>query len=482
MTRRERAIRDRFWLKIHRFAVTRSLKDKLAERCDLTDRQREFCCYIQNKVLRETREEPNQFANIGAKYWEDKCGGGYRRWVDLLVGLGELHLNPHYRKGTDADPGFTMSYRVPLAALESGVTKIDFTRKATSIKDQTDLDQANDIIRFVHRCCSRLTIPETLVDIPEPVRDAAAHEFSRRVFWGDFNIRYGEKGHRLYHSIIEMPKEARANLVWKTEGGPPLFEYDIKSCQPVLLLPLFSNPLEKAKYSLLLDSDIYTRIRDSMGGCEDRDGMKIQFMIYTNSMDRDVAGKRGVVRRFFERHFPIFSREVLDLRSDMAAYLQQQESKIMVQALGRFCMEKDYFWIPCHDGWLGIEQDEGDILKKVGEAFLQATGYPVRIERTGLADGNSKRVDWCYGSYVRSEPTSTPSPEYRKSAEDWFSSLPKHPEPNAETLKKRQDARQRQKEAFRDERLRDREAEDLRRQAGPLWTAHKAGLEGDKAA
>ena len=64
-------------IRMRLFAITNSLARKLTEHPELADRQREYCCYIQNKVLRETRERPELYANIGAKYWDDKCGRGY---------------------------------------------------------------------------------------------------------------------------------------------------------------------------------------------------------------------------------------------------------------------------------------------------------------------------------------------------------------------------------------------------------------------
>lgn len=490
MTRSERFIKDRAWLKVHRFAITNSLKNHLAEATYLSDWDREYLCYIQNKVLRETRKTPDLYANIGAKYWEDKCGGGYGRYIRQLEDWGELLVNYSYRVTTESKKGFPMSYMVPFVVWESGVTVVDFKRRASAIKDHTDWSKADDIVRHVHGCCSRLTVPKTLIEVTDPIRDSAAHEFSRRVYWGDFNIRYGDSGRRMFHSIIEMPKTARANLVCK-EGGPPLFEYDIKSCHPVLLLPLFSDPLEKEKYSLLLDNDIYSTIRDAMGIAEDRAGIKIQFMVCTNSTDRYVGGKRGLIYQFFQEYFPVFTREVLDIRSDLAAYLQQQESQIMVQGLGRLSLEKNLFWIPCHDGWLGTEEGEGEIIKKVAEAFYQATGYRVRIEKTPLQNIStytSRSIilgEGCvYGSYVRIEPTIPPS-DYRKSAEEWFTALPKHPKPDAETEKKWQEARQNRKLAFRDHGRRGREAAKLRRlapRARPLWDQLMGGGKVGKAA
>ena len=477
MNRSERFIADRAWLKIRRFAITGSLKSKLGESAGFTDREREFICYIQNKILRETRKCPAYWANVGAKYWEDKCGGNYRRWIDVLIGWGELEVNTdertgkeRYSTGTGTGDGWPKSYRVPFSARASGVTKIDFRHRANRTKDRTDLKTADDIIRHVHKCCSLLTVPKTLVDILDPISDSAAHEFSRRVYWGDFNIRYGDKGGRLFHSVIEMPRKARANLEWK-KGGSPLFEYDIKSCHPVLLLTLFSDPLERERYSVLLDNDIYTTIRDVMGVPEDRDGVKIEFMVCTNSTDRYVAEKRGFVYQFFKTQFPIFTREILDLRSDLAAYLQQRESEIMVQQLGRLCSERDIFWISCHDGWMGIEAGEVEIIRAVAESFHRVTGYPVRIEKTELGTGLCTTVFGMgggYGSYVRIEPTFSTS-DYRKSALEWFANLPKHPEPDASTLKKRREARENRQLGLRGHRRRLAESERLGKKARPLW-------------
>jgi hypothetical protein len=486
MTRSERFRKDRCWLKIRRFAITNSLKANLTEATMLTDWDRECLCYIQNKVLRETRKSPALYANIGAKYWKDKCGPGYKPFIDMLEQWGELNVNDKYHHGEDGKPAFTMSYMVSFSAWASGITKIDFRRRPTPMKDKTELKEADEVIRYVHQCCSRLTISESLVDIEEPIQDAAAHEFSRRVFWGDFNIRYGDKANRMYHSIIEMSKKARANLMFKG-GGPPLFDYDIKSCHPVLLLPLFSDPWEKARFSVILDNDVYLTIRDVMGVPVDRDEMKIQFVVCTNAIDRDVAGKRGAAYQFFSEHFPVFTREVLDTRSDLAAYLQQQESQIMVQELGRFCIGRNLFWVACHDGWLGIEEGEREILEKVGDAFFQATGYSVRIKKTALMDStfnctyNIKGEGGVYGSYLGGEHTFGSS-DYKKEAEDWFANLPRHPEPDAETLKKWQEASESRRQAFRDHKRRGVESDQLRRKARPLYYQLMGGSKAVKAA
>jgi len=256
--------------------------------------------------------------------------------------------------------------------------------------------------------------------------------------------------------------------------------------------------LERAKYSVLLDHDIYSTIRAVMGICEDREDIKVQFMVCANSTDPPAIGQQGPVYQFFLKFFPVFTREVLDVRSDLAAYLQQQESNIMVQELGQLCIEKRCFWIPCHDGWMGTETGEAEIIDRVVKSFYQTTRYIVQVERKTLGKENSSTIlptpysfpnayttpttttsittlfnknktqGGEYGSYVRVEGTITPS-DYRKSAEEWFQQLQKHPDPDPETLRLRAQGRENRKQAFRDHRRRGREAEKMRQHALPLW-------------
>jgi hypothetical protein len=44
----------------------------------LTEEEKEWLAYIQNKVLIEGRKNPTMWANVSARYFLDKIGGGYR--------------------------------------------------------------------------------------------------------------------------------------------------------------------------------------------------------------------------------------------------------------------------------------------------------------------------------------------------------------------------------------------------------------------
>jgi hypothetical protein len=53
-----------------------------------------------------------------------------------------------------------------------------------------------------------------------------------------------------------MPSAARKNLILKADASVPLFEYDIKSCMPVILLSIPKPPAENTTLKAFLDGDI----------------------------------------------------------------------------------------------------------------------------------------------------------------------------------------------------------------------------------
>ena len=85
------------------------------------------------------------------------------------------------------------------------------------------------------------------------------------------------------------------------------------------------------------------------------------------------------------------------------------------------------------------------------------------------------------GPYVGVEHTFGSS-DYKKEADDWFANLPKHPEPDPETLKKWQEASEGRRQAFRHHKRRGLESDRLRKKARPLYYKLMGGSEAGKAA
>lgn len=414
MTTREQAVRDRAWLKMKVFSVTNSLQRKLAADTTLTEVQREWLAYIQNKVLTEGRKHPTNWANIGAAYFHDKIGGTYRQWIDRLVTMGELEVNEPYSAGSGA--GFTKSYKVPPAALQSGSTKLVFQRQKIQPPRLKPLQLSGDaVLNFVGQNLRKLEVAETLLQGPDAITDSLIHDFCWRTHFGDFNLRRGQNCRRLYHAVIEMPKEGRANLRL-ADSADELFEYDVKSCHPVLMLGLFIDNTERRRFAQLLDVDVYDGVAAVMDKSLSRDEVKEDFQEATNTPDRTKATlQRKWVYRFFEKEFPCFTREVLDVRSDLAIALQNQEADVMVDQLGQWCLANNLFWVPCHDGWLSTASTELQISTKVRELFFSKVGYSVTVAKVELANRSSKLISPLpSGSYVGVNDTSQPPDSLNK--------------------------------------------------------------------
>jgi hypothetical protein len=137
-------------------------------------------------------------------------------------------------------------------------------------------------------------------------------------------------------AAILMPKVARKNLILKSDVSVPLFEYDVKSCMPVILLGLIQDPAERATLTALLDGDIYTAIASECGVTDSRDDIKREFLRFVN------GGVHNYVYTFFHQHLPMFAELVLkgkDADKGMAWFGQRVESEIMVQEVPRQLMQ-----------------------------------------------------------------------------------------------------------------------------------------------
>jgi|GEM_PF-1455365 len=415
MTKRERAIKERAWLKIKVFCITSSLQRKMAADTTLTEEQKEWLAYIQSKVVTESRRNPALWVNIGTKYFKDRIRGNYKRWILYLKGIGELDVNNPY-KAAGGD-GWPMSYCIPKVALDSGVVKISFKRIKIQPPRAKPAQPSGDVVlEYAATNLKRLTVAERLLSGPDAIHDVLIHQFCWMAFHGFFGLRRGANCRRLYHGVIEMPKEGRANLQL-ADSSEQLFEYDVKSCHPVLLLNLFTDPTERQRYSQLLDADVYLGIAAAMQKALTRDEVKEHFLEAVNRSDRALRVlEQKWVYQCFRRHFPIFTEQVLNVRTDLALFLQNEEARLMVDELGKWCQANRYLWIPCHDGWMGTAEHEPEIVAKVHDLFATVTGYAVTVSKVELI---SRKAVCLFthplsGSYVGVNDTSQPSPALEK--------------------------------------------------------------------
>ena len=360
-------------------------------------------CYIVSKVVIETKKFPSLYHNISSAYFNDFVGSGYRAYLDRLKEWDILEINDAYLNGGGS--GFTKSYRLHPTAQVATKVKRKFKKKVVQpLRDKSELTDA--VIAFVHENLKRLAVRTDLLHQADVIDEVDAEDAAEKIYFQAFNVHYSPKAKRLFHAAINMSKVARKNLILKSDTSVPLYEYDVKSCTPVILLGLIQDPAERATLTALLDGDIYTAIADESGVTKDRAEIKVDFLKFLN------GGAHNYVFTFFQEHLPTLAeRLAANIGADAGAawFGQRIESEIMVQEVPRQLMQTAtapssvnqsalsltsrgnpddrILYIPMHDGWLGIERDEQRIARVVRNEFHQRLGYWVTITKKQLATG-----------------------------------------------------------------------------------------------
>lgn len=377
MMKSERARKDRMWLKMHKFAITASLQAKLAA-SDLSLEEQEWCCYIQHKMLYECQKKA--LAEVPVSYFKAKMGWGYKRYIQKLKDWGELKVDNHFIMPSAFIAGESKHYWIPLAAQQSGILVHDFkVERIRATKDASKYSPAEPWIHFIHDNLKQLSSRKELVEFQSPVDIAASQDWARKVFDQEFNCGVGKLSKRLSHSVISMPREYRANLVWRDTNLPLEVEWDVKSCHPVLLLLLATDDTERQNYIRVLDHDIYNVIRVD-GEIEDaRDGCKDQWFWFVNNPEKSHERcKKNYVYQFYRKYFPKLTEAILH-HQGTARYLQKVEASIMVAQLGAYCMAQNIWYVPMHDGFLCKDENALVVRNYVAECFSKLTGYQVFI-------------------------------------------------------------------------------------------------------
>jgi hypothetical protein len=432
-----------WWVKQRRFVVPSTLQVKIQ---GLPEDEQWFYCFIVSKVIVTSKKHPTLYHPISSKYFKDFIGSKYRDLMETLEGWEVIDINDQYLN--DPVEGFCKSYRLHPKVLAEQRVKICFKKKQVHpLKDKSEL--TDDVAEFVHHNLKRLTVRADLLPQADVTDEVDAEIEAEKIYFQQWNVSYGRKARRLFHNVILMSKAARRNLVLKADPSIPLYEYDVKSCMPVILLGLAKDPAEKAKLKTLLDGDIYTTIAKECGVTKDRDDIKLDFMYFLN------GSIKNYVHKFFHRHLPKLTELVMkskEAEKGMAWFGQRVESEIMVQEIPHQLMQsgtpsnvhitsnkqvqntsstavqniqiqnksnqsltcggnpEDILYIPMHDGWLGIEHDEQQIAVLVRNEFFRRLGYWVTITKTELATGKERVL-------VAGEPKTKETPAQRKRKE-----------------------------------------------------------------
>ena len=386
------------WVKRRVFAIPATLVKRLP---GLSADEQLNLCRVASEVVIKTKKNPVLFKPISSRRFKDSVGTNYKKFVDQLAEWKIIQVNPRYR--STGERKFCMSYRLTHHAAAAEKRKIWFEKKVVQpLKDRSKL--TDDVATFVHRNLQRLTIRADLLPQADRVDEVAAEQWAETIYWQQFNLKYSKDVKRMFHSVIVMPRVARRNLILKDAPTIPLYEYDIKSCHPVLMLALVkrSGDDENA-FTDLLNGDIYSTVARDRGVEADRDDMKVDFLKFAN-------GKaKNYFHAYFSKRFPRLVQFMDKNKKKMAWFCQAVEAKIMTQIVPRLVMssgsqdkaikvnlnqvslicggDSECFYIPMHDGWLGVERDEHRIAEAVREDFFKRVGYWVTITKTAVTTG-----------------------------------------------------------------------------------------------
>jgi len=413
-----------WWVKQRKFVIPVRLRDRIE---NLPEEIQKHYCFIVSKVIVETKKRPQDFANISSKYFHDCIDSNYKDFIRRLEDWEMIQVNDQYLN--DPESGFTMSYRLHPNVQRDVLVRIEFGKKKVQpLRDSSEL--TDDVAEFVHRNLRRLTIRPELVEQPNLIDEVDVQDWAVKIHFGQFNLKYSAKVRRMYHSIVQMPSVGRKNLMLKDNPAEPLYEYDVKTCHPVLLLTLVNDPVERERYTTLLKADIYKTIATEVGvAVDDRESLKEDFLCFMN------GAEHNYYYRYFLEHLPALTGRMMAMpKKEMARSLQRREAEIMTKEVPWLLMKHsaastsfnkssrnktgglnriaasagstnnstyfsipspltsrgkspNTFYIPMHDGWLGIERDEMEIAAAVRECFYNTTGYEITITKTVLQTG-----------------------------------------------------------------------------------------------
>ena len=165
---------DRYaWLKNKQHTYTASLESRM-KAMSLHDEERRKYSFIQHTILFNSKKYRDQrlYVNIYHDVFRAKIGANYRDYIDDLEQWGELDINKDkktgkrkYRKtkrdenGKVLVKGYTLSYRIPMTALASGLITRDYrSGRLRNVQDHSTA--SGPMIEYFKKNASHLTIKE----------------------------------------------------------------------------------------------------------------------------------------------------------------------------------------------------------------------------------------------------------------------------------------------------------------------------------
>jgi hypothetical protein len=302
------------------------------------------------------KTQRHSFVSIPSILLKNQLGDrNYLKCLAVLEEIGVLEKNNRYRHISQGNKeNFCKSYKLTREFWnqEFQIIEVKTSKRITS-KDQSRL---NGIVELgIYQNIQQLQVNEdsykaVMAKLPETKKIVAENAWNK-IRNGIANVKRGTRTRRLFSTVTAIPKLVRQCLM--TKNRETLVEGDLKSCFPLLLLSLYAKHKKYSSeiklYKKALREDFYKAISDQPNEIAKKD--------FQRFLARSLHYKS--VRRLdqkFKESFPYLYRKIASFEKkqgiSLNLYLQNLEASIMIDTVGRKCVENEIFFIPIHDGFL----------------------------------------------------------------------------------------------------------------------------------
>ncbi len=377
MTLKQKQNAERPWLRQELLVVTKHLESLLKSN-NLSRNDKRLRALIHHIIVRDS-EDVALYRNIHSRTLSGYLGNNYSEILNWLQQHDCLDINHIY--SSDIAAGFSKSYRIPGLTednREASLTAVTFNHPRIQ-RFNDDSKTTDAVSKFVLENLNQLTVRKQLVHIDNIERRAMALEYCKWVYHKRFNVRYGDNFNRLFHTVIRMVKEARANLMLDRSIDGICY-FDITACYPNLLPYWATDIQEKSLLVQVLKDDFYAVLAKHSKSKHSRDEHKrivSRFLCHPDHPSNNVMGQ------WLETYCPILFASICSKKS-MALELQNLEADIFVERLGNWALLQLKWFVPMHDGFLCRVQD-GAVIKHWAETiFEKVVGHKPLLKQSIL--------------------------------------------------------------------------------------------------
>lgn len=239
--------------------------------------------------------------------------------------------------------------------------------------------EGEKILKYVKNNLEMLEIDQDLIEQSDIL---PSHLDTFLAYWNTpVFVRSTKLLRRLFHSVVQIPKESRKFLRLKTTKEHPI-EIDFPQTFPTLLLSLYDDPncSEAEDYKTLLSSRTFYKYITQ--GKIPIPYVKGSFMKFLFSRHAEPESLIWILITDAFKRFPMLYNKIVEHRGpEFSVILQNLEAEICIASVIPKCIKENIFVIPIHDGYFVLEKDIQKIQEFLAEELDKRFGYVPILQR-----------------------------------------------------------------------------------------------------